>query len=93
MAIQLAPDVEASIRIRLEAGGFKNENDVMREAMHLLDLREYRRWRLQESVREGFAAVERGEGIELTDELWESMIAEADEDIRRGIAPDPDVCP
>ena len=93
MAIHLAPDIEASIRQRLEDGNFKNENDVVREAMHLLELREYRRKRLQDSVREGFAEVERGEGVELTDELWESLIAEADEDIRRGIAPDPDVCP
>ena len=93
MAIQLAPDVEASIRQRLEDGNIKNENDVVREVMHLFELREYRRKRLQASVRESFAAVERGEGVELTEELWETLIAEADEDIRRGIVPDPDVCP
>ena len=93
MAIQLAPDIEASIRQRLEDGNFRNENDVVREAMHLLELREYRRKRLKESVLEGFAAVERGEGVELTSELWDILTEEADEDARRGIAPDPDVCP
>jgi antitoxin ParD1/3/4 len=93
MAIQLAPDIEASIRQRLENGNFRNENEVVREAMHLLELREYQRQRLQASVLESFAAVDRGEGVELTNELWDILIEEADEDARRGIAPDPDVCP
>jgi len=43
MAIQLAPDIEASIRRQLEGGNFRNENEVMREALHLLDLRESQR--------------------------------------------------
>jgi predicted nucleotidyltransferase len=43
MAIQLAPDLEASIRQRLEDGNFRNENDVVREALLLLDLRESQR--------------------------------------------------
>jgi len=93
MAIQLAPDIEASIRQRLEDGNFRNENEVVREAMHLLELREYRRLRLQASVLESFAAVERGEGVELTSELWDILIEEAEDELRRDIGPKPDVCP
>ncbi len=43
MAIHLAPDIEASIGQQLEGGNFRNENEVMREALHLLDLRESQR--------------------------------------------------
>ena len=93
MAIQLAPDIEASIRQRLEDGNFRNENDVVREAMHLLELREYRRKRLQESVAENLAALERGEGVELTSDLVDELMQEAEDELRRGIGPKPDVCP
>jgi putative addiction module CopG family antidote len=93
MAIQLAPDIEASIRQRLEDGNFRNENDVVREAMHLLELREYRRKRLQASVAENLAALERGEGVELTNELVDVLTHEAEDELRRGIGPKPDVCP
>ena len=48
---------------------------------------------LRLSVIEGFDAVERGEGIELTCKRWDVLIVEAEEDARRGLAPDPDVCP
>src|SRR3954447_10024768 len=93
MAIQLAPDIEASIRQRLEDGNFRNENDVVREAMHLLELREYRRKRLQASVMENLAALERGEGVDLTNELVDVLTQEAENELRRGIGPKPDVCP
>ena len=43
MAIHLAPDIEANIRRRIDDGEFKNEDEVMREALHLLDLRESQR--------------------------------------------------
>ena len=43
MAIQLSPDIESSIRRHINDGEFKNEDDVMREALHLLDLRESQR--------------------------------------------------
>jgi hypothetical protein len=46
---------------------------------------------LRLSVIEGFDAVERGEGVDLTGELWDVLIVEAEEDARRGSAPDPDV--
>lgn len=43
MTIQLAPDVEANIRRQMEDGGFNNEDDVMREALHLLELQRRKR--------------------------------------------------
>jgi len=43
MAIQLSPEIESSIRRHIEDGEFKNEDEVMQEAMHLLDLREAQR--------------------------------------------------
>ncbi|MGH2548876.1 MAG: hypothetical protein ACRDHN_05770, partial [Thermomicrobiales bacterium] len=40
---------------------------------------------LKASIREGFAAIERGEGHEMTEEFWDELIREADElDEREG---------
>jgi predicted nucleotidyltransferase len=43
MVIHLSPDIEANIRRRIDDGEFENEDEVMREALHLLDLREPQR--------------------------------------------------
>jgi hypothetical protein len=48
----------------------------------------------QQLTRDGtLAELERGEGIELTPEVMEEISREADELIRLGVLPKPDVCP
>src|SRR4051794_11921309 len=48
MAMSLSPDIEANIRRRIDDGEFKNEDEVVREALHLLDLRDSRRQKNRE---------------------------------------------
>jgi hypothetical protein len=48
---------------------------------------------LRASVAAGLAAIERGEGSELTPELWAEIDRDVDEKIRRGLPLNPDVCP
>ena len=91
--MHIPADIEASIRRNVESGHFEDEADVMREALRLLDLRERQTQALRASIDEGFAAIERGEGIELTAELWDQLCREADEVAERGEHPSPDVCP
>ena len=93
MAIQLPADLEMSIRDKVSTGRFENEAAVIREAMRLLDRREQQLTELRASIQEGLATIERGEGIELTDEVWDRLEQQAAERTARGVAPKSDVCP
>jgi len=92
MSVTLTPELEALIEEILATGRYADAGDVIEQAVRQLEERE-RRQRLQASVAEGFAAIERGEGVELTPELWEEIEREADEADRQGLPINPDVCP
>jgi putative addiction module CopG family antidote len=93
MAIQVPGDIENTIRSLVSAGRFEDEGAVLREAIRLLDRREQQIIEIQSSIQEGLAAIERGEGIELTDEVWDRLDREAQERIARGEELDPDAWP
>jgi putative addiction module CopG family antidote len=93
MAIQVPSDLESDIREKVASGRFESEADVVREAFRLLDRREKRILELRTSIEESLAAAERGEGVELTDDLWERLSQEAESRSARGHRPKPDVCP
>ena len=90
--MQVPPDVEASIRQMVERGRYNETTEVIRTAVRWLDVRDRRLERLRASVDEGFAAIDRGEGVELTPELMDEIEREAEERARRGEQPNPDVC-
>ena len=58
-----------------------------------LEARERRARQLRDSVADGIAAIERGEGIEPTPELMDELEREAEELHRQGKQPKPAVCP
>ncbi len=93
MVIQVSPDIEESIRERVESGAYEDATDVIRKALRALESREQRIREIRASIDEGRAAIERGEGREWTPELRDEINREADERIRLGRLPDPDVCP
>ena len=92
MSVTLTPELEALIEEILATGRYADAGDVIEQAVRQLEERE-RRQRLQASVAEGFAAIERGEGVELTPERWEEIERDADEADRQGLPINPDVCP
>ncbi len=93
MVIRLSPDVEASIRENVERGRFPDADEVVREALRLLDERESQLEALRARLQIGLDELARGEGIEWTPSLMEELSRETDEMLRRGEHPDPDVCP
>jgi antitoxin ParD1/3/4 len=93
MSITVPADLEERIREKVESGDYEDPSEVLRMAMRLLDKRDKRLQELRASIEEGIAAIERGEGIELTPEVWDEIEREADEHLRLGIPPNPDVCP
>jgi antitoxin ParD1/3/4 len=93
MAIRLPADVEEGIRRRVESGHFADADEVIREAMRLLDDQERQLASLREKLQVGLDQLDRGESVEWTPELRDQIRREADEMYRRGERPDPDVCP
>ena len=93
MTIHVPADLEASIRRKVESGRYPDATEVIRTALRLLEAREERSELLRASVAEGLAAIERGEGSELTPDVIEEIEREADERVRLGLPPKPDVCP
>lgn len=93
MVIHVTPEIEADIRQRVERGEYADESDVVRTAPRTLEARERRTHVIRESIAEGLAAVERGDGIELTPEAMDEIEREAEEHVRLGLPVELDVCP
>jgi antitoxin ParD1/3/4 len=93
MASQLSPDIEARIQQKVAAGAFPDADEVIREAMRLLDMQERQLEVLRAKLQSGLDQLDRGEGIPLTPELVEEMRRKAEDRFRRGDRPNPDVCP
>lgn len=68
MNITLKPEQEKTVQTLLASGKFKNVDEVIQAALHLLeeDDREYQQWMIETraKVEEGIASLERGEGID-----------------------------
>ena len=92
MTVSLSPELEALVHQKMRTGQYDTPNEVMREAMRLLDERD-RLARLREIVAVGIAEADRGEGVEMTAEVWDELDRQADEEERQGLPLDPDVCP
>jgi antitoxin ParD1/3/4 len=92
MNVTLSPQLEAIIRDRVASGLYEDADEVVEKALLLLDDQD-RINRLRASIEESERQFERGEYDEWSHELMEKIILEGDEMARRGIAPDPDVCP
>ena len=61
--------------------------------MRMFDARERRVQEIRASIEDSIAAIQRGEGIELTPEVMDEIEREAEELVRVGALPKPDVCP
>jgi putative addiction module CopG family antidote len=90
MTRQLAHEHEARIKRMLDSGSFTDVDQVIGEALDLLEERERRLQALRAKLQVGFDS---GEGIEYTPELMDEIEREAEEAYRRGEKPSPDVCP
>ena len=89
MSIQLTPRTEALIRQRLDSGHYATADEVIEDALRLLDAHDRRLQRLRAAIAEG----DEGEAIPWTPELTQQLSREADERARQGLKPHPDVCP
>ncbi len=92
MSITLSPRAAAMVQERLESGRYASADEVIEAAVTLLEARE-RFDRLRASLVEAEEQVRQGKTMEWTPELRQRLRDEAAEMVRKGIPPDPDVCP
>jgi antitoxin ParD1/3/4 len=92
MNVSLTPELEALVHRKVKTGLYSTASEVVREALRQMDERD-RLARLREVVAIGIAEADQGKVVELTPALWDEIEREADEDERRGVPIDPDVCP
>ena len=93
MAIQLSPEIEARNQQKVAEGAFSDADEVIREAMRLLDAQERQLEELRAKLQIGLDQLDRGESAPFTPELVEQMRREAEDRFRRGKRPKPDVVP
>lgn len=92
MSLSLDTQLETIIWKKVETGLYPNTDEVIRQALRLLD--EYDRTQeLRAKLHIGLDQLDRGEGIPLTPELFEQIKQNAARKDREGYQPDPDVCP
>lgn len=92
MEFTLTPETEAAVLGKVAAGRFADPDDVIEQALLLLDERdrlEYLRGLLLEAEQQ----VQEGKFVEWSPELHLKWRREARERILQGISPDPDVWP
>jgi antitoxin ParD1/3/4 len=92
MSVQCAPEVAEWIRQKVETGDYADADEVIREALGLLDERDRLR-KLRASLVRANEQIERGEFVEWSPELLEQWSEEADELMRQGRQPKADVYP
>jgi antitoxin ParD1/3/4 len=77
MNISLTPQLEKSVRLRVESGRYASASEVIRDALRLLDQQDqYRAMRLEELRKEvmlGVEQAERGECSEFTAETLHEL--------------------
>jgi Arc/MetJ-type ribon-helix-helix transcriptional regulator len=75
MEVQFTPDQRAFLREAIQSGRICREEDAVREAMALWEERERSRAEILTAVDLAEASLARGEGIDLTPESTQELIA------------------
>lgn len=91
MTLTVTPDTEKRIQPWIESGRYSTADAVIRAALQLLEERHLDA--LRAKLQSGIDQLDRGEGIPFTPELVAQMRRDAEERLRRGESPNPDVCP
>ena len=93
MPIQLAADLEARIRQKVDGGFFLDHDQVIREALRLLDEQDQTLAPLRAQLQSGRDQLARGEGVLFTPDWSTDRVRVARERAAAGDSPHPDVCP
>ena len=84
MEVQFTDDQKAFVRQAIESGRYSREEDALREALSLWEIRERRRAEILAAVDQAEASFARGEGLRITTREQTAQLA--DEIKRRGLS-------
>ncbi len=77
MNISLTPELDQLVKNKVKSGLYNSASEVVREALRLLlshdEIRNKQLEALQRDVQKGVASLDAGEGVEMTDELFDSI--------------------
>ena len=68
MTVEIPSDFQQFVHTVIDAGSFKNESEVVGEALRLLQERQRRIEELRREIQPALDQLDRGEGIEIKDE-------------------------
>jgi putative addiction module CopG family antidote len=91
MQVHIPGHLKAFIEREVASGRYASEEAVIADALERLSEDNDTRMTIAEAVREPLAELARGEGRELTDEVWQEIVITSEEDSRRGIPISDDV--
>lgn len=83
MNITLSPQLKALVRRKVDSGRYRSADDVVEEALGLLDERD-RSDTFRTELERGFDQLDRGEGVLWTPEVMDRLKREAVENSRLG---------
>jgi putative addiction module CopG family antidote len=92
MNVHLDAELEDLVRQKVDDGLYPDVDTIMQEALRLLDRRDRLAY-LRAAIARADAQIERGEYVEWTPDLLNELSREAEEMVRQGIQPHPDVRP
>src|SRR5271165_4476942 len=93
MHINLSPEMESYIKTKVSSGFYGNATEVIRDAIRRMQANERQIAAFQAAVAKGDAQLDRGEGVEYSAELMNTMTQTALQDMQSDKPIDPDVIP
>jgi len=92
MTVTLTHELEAIVQSKVDSGRYSDPNEVIREALELLDEQEHAE-RLRAALAVGEEQFARGEYVTYTPDFFARIKREAEEQSARGHKVNPDVLP
>lgn len=93
MHINLSPEMEHYIKGKVSSGFYGNATEVIRDAIRRMQANERQIAAFQAAVAKGDAQLDRGEGVEYTEESMNQLTQTALQDMHSDKPIDPDVIP
>ncbi|HBH28173.1 MAG: type II toxin-antitoxin system ParD family antitoxin [Desulfofustis sp. PB-SRB1] len=77
MNVSLTPELDKLVKMKVKSGLYNSASEVVREALRLLksrdDLNENRINALRSDIQKGISSLDNGMGVEMTEELFNSI--------------------
>ena len=88
MNVDLTQDQRAFIRLAIESGRFRTEDEAVRDALSLWEARERKRAEILAALDEAETSLARGEGRPVTQKAMEALADQVKQQGRRRLAAD-----